>query len=233
MPIAPALKAEIRSLIQPYSVPSSVWRMGCCNCCQLTTTGVHKLPFALSSGTHKLAEVVDVLAEKRGDAQVVRTRLAVLVRQLTVVHTGKVQQRVLVVWSVVGLDLVVVGSDAVIPGVDDRLDRVLLVEELLALVQALLASVEVAEEELGVGDGGEGESVSLGCWAGRGGLSRCVLGRLDGVGAGEARVDALEELEREVGLRVLAPNAARNLDKLEGVDLLLDRGDEPAVSESQ
>lgn len=31
LPISPALKAEIMDLIHSYSVPTSVWRIGCCS----------------------------------------------------------------------------------------------------------------------------------------------------------------------------------------------------------
>lgn len=105
------------------------------------------------------------------------------------VHAGEVQQRVLVIRSVIRLDLVVVACNAIEAGIDDWLDGILLREQCLTFVQGFLGGWKVTEEELGVGDGGEGEGVSFGDGAGRGGLSRAGLGGFDGVGRGEAGVD--------------------------------------------
>ena len=92
-----------------------------------------------------------------------RPRFPIGLSQLTLnIHTGEVQQRVLVIRCVIRLDLEVVSGDAVESRVDQPFDRILLPEESLAFVQRLLARREVAEEELGIGDGGEGEGVGLG-----------------------------------------------------------------------
>lgn len=67
-------------------------------------------------------------------------------RELAVdVHACEVQQCVLVVWAVVGLDFVVISSHAVVSGIHDWLNRVQLAEKLLTFVQALLASCKIAE----------------------------------------------------------------------------------------
>jgi hypothetical protein len=157
--------------------------------------------------------------------------LLVLGGELAVdVNAGKIEEGVLVVWSVVGLDLVVVAGNAIVASIHNGLDGIQIGEELLALVQTLLAAGKVAEQQLGVGERRQRQRICLGGGAGRRRCSGCIVSRLHGVRGDEVRVDALEETEGKIRLRVLAADTAGNLDELEGVDPALDGGDEPVVS---
>ena len=102
---------------------------------------------------HQFSKVVNILSEQRGDTQIVCSGFPILIAQLLVhIHTGEVQQRMLVIWSVFGFDLVVVSRHAIVPSVHHWLDRILLIEHLFAFVQGFLAFGQITEKQLGVCD---------------------------------------------------------------------------------
>lgn len=131
---------------------------------QVAQPGVRGADEAVEDGVQQqLAEVVDGVADQRGDGQVVGARLAVAQLEGADVDAGEVEEGVFVVGGefvlrlsrvLVGIGgysrvagcgygvgyLVVLGGGLVVVCVHDRLDRVEAVEDLLALVELLLGA---------------------------------------------------------------------------------------------
>jgi len=129
-----------------------------------------------------------------------RPRPAILLPQFPInIHTCEVQQRVLVVRSVIRLHLEVIPCYPIVSRIDKRFHRILVTEEALALVEGLLACWEITEKELGVGDGGEGEGVGFRDGSGRDRGAEGLVGCGYRVGGLQARVEGFEEFQGEVG----------------------------------
>jgi hypothetical protein len=128
--------------------------------------------------THQLAEVVNGVAEEGRDCEIVGTGNQLVGRQLAEVDAGQVEQSVLVVRPVLGVNLEVVGRDAVEAGPDRGLDAVELGQELVALLDRLLRALQVAQQQLAVREGRERQCVGLGrrWWRRRRRLGRLGVG---------------------------------------------------------
>lgn len=107
--MSPALNANSRLRIKSCSVPLSASRIGCINCAAepcFATVSLHARCNAGKDGTHKLAKVVDGLAEQRRDPEVVRPLDPLRLGQVLVrVDARQVPQRVPVVVCELGLGL--------------------------------------------------------------------------------------------------------------------------------
>jgi hypothetical protein len=107
----------------------------------------------------ELAEVVDAVAEERGEREVVRAHTTLVCRQVRQRHAREVEERMPVVRPVLGARLVQVRAHAVVRRVDARLDRAQPVERALSVVEVRARAVGVAKEQSGTGTGCDEEDV--------------------------------------------------------------------------
>jgi hypothetical protein len=107
----------------------------------------------------ELSEVIDAVAEERGEREVVRAHATLVCRQVRQRHAREVEKRVPVVRPVLGARLVQVRAHAVVRRVDARLDRAQPVKRALCVVEVRARTVGVAEEQPGTGAGCDEEDV--------------------------------------------------------------------------
>ncbi len=75
----------------------------------------------------QLAEVVDRFSEQRCNAQIMRSCSPILSSQLPIdVHASEVQQRVLVIRSIVRLHFEIVSGHSIVSSIDEGFDRILI-----------------------------------------------------------------------------------------------------------